>query len=340
MTRAQKNLAGLAHDFTGINIHKEYLYGIAEGAFRSGLETLADTFTAIYTGMNSTPQAYAMKNEDDSKGLVKYMHFLLVAAQKGSLCNTALEIDGSALAQALKDAKVTKPEMYFPMLAAWGFTTTGLGKKIESSETIILEYPDNRYLVTALKAMADAVSAFSKINANGGNHYFEMLDARVLENNPATEPKATMEYILAKVNNESRDVVGMFYEYIKPHAKCTIKGSLHWYLTPTFTLKSTKKVIMSFKITLDSHEIKLNLAHLGEYAALLDGFPERLKKEIINNGWNCGQCATKPSTCAFAFDLDGISYRKCRCGSFVFAEPDKNDARLLLGLLEKELSFA
>ena len=74
--------------------------------------------------------------------------------------------------------------------------------------------------------MADAVGMFSGINPNQGNIYFELLDHRVLENYPATEPKLTMEYILSKLKNESRDVAEMFYEFIKPLAKCEIKGSL------------------------------------------------------------------------------------------------------------------
>ena len=96
---------------------------------------------------------------------------------------------------------------------------------------------------------------------------------------------------------------------------------------------------MSLKLTLDSHDVKLNLANLGKYTALLDGFPDKMTNEIKNGGWGCGDCNPKCES-AFAFDLDGASYRKCRCGSFVFAEPDKKDTGLLLRLLEKELAIS
>jgi len=340
MIRAEKSLTGLTKNFEGVSIHKNYLNGLDEEEFLSGMEALAQAFESLYAGMINEPQAYAMKDADDIKGLVKNMNFLLLAAQKGVLRNGTLEIDGSALAPALKEAKVTKPEQYFKILEPQGFVTTGLAKKVEASEKITVDYPDSPHLLTALKAMADAVGAFSGINPNQGSIYFEMLDHRVLANHPATEPKASMEFILSKMRSDSRDVVEVFYEFIKPLAKCELKGGFGHYWTPTFTLKSNKKVILSFKLTLDNHDVKLNLANLGKYTEALDGFPEKLIGTIKDGGWGCGGCRAKSDDCAFSFDLDGQSYRKCRCGSFVFDKPDQNDTELLLKLLKKELEFA
>ena len=338
-THAEKILLGLNTNFENIIVHENYLHGLEKEDFCSGLNALARTFHALYTGMINEPQTYAMKNADDVKGFVKNMNFLFLLAQKGVLNNGFFKIDGNVFASALKEAKVTKPEMYFQILETVGFITAGLGKKIETSENITAEFPDNKYIFTALKVMADTIGMFSGINPNRGNNYFNLLDYRVLEKYPAVAPKDTLEYILSKLKNENRDVAEMLYELIKPFAKCDIKGDIGWYWTPTFTLKSTKKVIMSLKLTLDSHDVKLNLANIGKYTELLDGFPAKMIKEVTDGGWGCGNCNSKCES-AFAFDFNGVAYRKCRCGSFVFTEPNKNDTELLLGLLKKELEFA
>ena len=339
MTRAEKNLTGLTMKFEGMTVHKHYLCELDLDDFTSGMIALAETFKMMYAGMINDPQKYAMKGADDVKGLVKNMNFLLLMARMGVLNNTSLEVDGKKLAPALKEAKVTKPEIYFRIIEPLGFTASGLGKKIAESGKITIDFPDNKFCLTALKAMADAVSVFSTINPNQGNYYFQFLDHRALESHPATEPKNTMEYILSKLKTESQDVVEIFYEFIKPLTKCEIKGDIGWYWTPTFTLKSTKKVILSFKLTLDNHNIKLNLANIGQYTELLDGYPTKITEEMKSSGWGCGNCNSK-CVGAFVFDLDGINYKKCRCGSFVFDNPSKDDSELLLGLLKKELEIS
>ena len=341
MTRANKNLLGLTETFEGLSIHKNHLNGLAPDEFASGLNSLAATLKALYTGIANDPQSYAMKDADDLKGHVKNINFLLLLAQKGIIKGDSLEIEGKTFAAALKDAKVTKPERYFQIYEPLGFSFSGLGKKIEASEKIITEFPDNKHLLNALKSMADAVGAFSAINPNQGNIYFELLDPRVLENHPATEPKPTMEYIIPKLNINSGDVIKRFYEYIKPFAKCEIKGSLEWYWTVTFILKSTKKVILSFKLDQESHKIKLNLANIGSYVEHVKELPAKMIDEIKNSGWGCNKENCNPK-CAggFKFDLNGVSYNKCRGGAFTFNNPDKNESELLLGLLKKEIEFS
>jgi len=288
MTRAEKNLAGLTSEFDDLNVHKNYLTGIKKDELQSGLEALAGCFKSIYSGMIKKPQGYGMKDESDVKGLVKNMNFIFLAGRTGTLNKGALDINGNAFAAALKEAKVTKPERYFQILEPLGFTITGLENKIETSEKINVNYPDNKHLLAALKIMADAVAAFLKANSNIGNYYFEMLDHRVLENVPAIEPKPSVEFILSKLKKAGRETVTVFYEFINPMAKCGIKGSIGWYWTVTFTLKSTKKVIMSFKLNLDSHEVKLNLANIGKYIGYVEKLPAKMIEEIKTNGWNCG----------------------------------------------------
>jgi len=336
---AQRNLAGLTEDFEGACIHKNHLSGLSHEAFVSGLSALAQTFKALYTGMANEPQAYGMKDGRDIKGLAKNTYFLLLLAQKGILEGAALEVGGESFARALKSAGVTKPELYFRIFETLGFVITGLGKKIETSGQIIVEFPDNNDLLPVLKAMADAVGMFSKANPNRGNAYFELLDCRVLENDPATEPKVTMAFILSKLSDQSRAVAEKFDTFLEAFAKREIKGGIDWYWTLTYTLRSTKKVIMSLKLDLQGHDVKLNLGNIGKYTALLEGFPEKLLSEITDGGWACGDCNEKCRR-AFVFELDGKVYKKCCCGSFFFIEPDKADTEWLLELLKKELEFS
>jgi len=127
-------------------------------------------------------------------------------------------------------------------MASLRFAITGLGKKMEICETISLEYPGHNGLLAVLKAMADAITKFSKSKPHQiSRNYFELLDYRVLENYPATEPVDTLEYIISKIKPESRDVVKIFYDFIIPLAKCQIKGSIGHYWTPDIHLKTYKK---------------------------------------------------------------------------------------------------
>ena len=336
--RAQKNLIGFTKNFEEISIHKDYLNGLTHEEFVSGLDSLASVFGALYAGMINEPQLYAMKDSADAKGLIKNMNFLFLLAQESVLNGSYLEADGKALAAALKSAKVTKPEMYFHIWGLMGFITSGLGKKIETSERITVEFPDSNYLLPALKALADAVGMFSDTSPNRGNTYFELLDCRVLENYPAVEPKTTMAYVLSKLSDKSRSIAEKFDNFISPVAKCEIKGDIGWYWTPTYTLKSTKKVIMSLKLDVEGHDVKLNLANVGKYTELLNGLSEKAMSEVKDGGWDCGDCNPKCES-AFSFDLGGKAYRKCRCGSFIFTEPNEADSELLLGLLKRELEF-
>jgi len=332
---AKRNLAGLTDSFDEINVHENYLRGMAKEDFYSGMDALAQVFRLLYTGMISDPQNYAMKDHNDKKGLEKNMNFLFVLAQQGNLNNGSFEIDGKLFAFALKAARVTKPEMYFDILKPLGFTVTGNGKKIEASNIITIEYPDNSYLLAVLKAMVDAIDMFSNVKPYQlCNNFFELLDYRVLENYPATTQLTTIEYIISKIKGESRDVVEMFYNFIKPLVKCKIKGSIGHYWTPTFTLKSTKRVIMSLKINLESHDVKLNLFNIGKYTDSLHELPTKLLNEIKYSGWETD------NEYAFVFDLDGKTYRKNPESAFVFTTPDKNEAMFLLKLLKKELEFS
>ena len=339
---ANKNLIGLTKNFEGMVVHEKYLYGLTPEEFTSGMIALGEMFHTIYAGMINEPQLYAMKSSDDSKGLAKTMNFLFLLAQTGAISNASLEVEGKMLAPILKEARVTKSEMYFRIFEPMGFEIVGLEKKIAESENIIINFPDNKYLLSVLKAMVNDVGAFSKIQPNDVNSYLALLDHRVLENYPAVKPKLTIEYALTKAKCETSERVEAFYHFIKPLAKYAIKGDpLLYGWTATFTLKSTKKVIMSLRFSLESYTVKLNLANLGRYTELINRFPEKLIKEIKDGGWasrcesicnpNCG----KP----YEFELDGVSHSKCIGGSFVFDNPDAHDSELLFGLLKRELEY-
>ena len=336
---ANKNLIGLTKNFEEMVVHEKYLHGLVPEDFASGMIALAEVFHTIYTGMISEPQLYAMKSSDDSKGLAKTMNFLFLLAQTGVINNTSLEVEGKMLAPILKDARVTKPEMYLRIFESMGFEAVGLDKKIAESENIIINFPDNRNLLTALKAMVDAAGAFSRIDPNGCNSYLALLDYRILENYPAIKPKPTIEYALTKVKSEISERVEVFYHFIKPLAKCAVKGDPLSSWTATFTLKSTKKVIMSLRFSMESYSVKLNLANLGKYAELINGLTQKRINEIKDGGWasrcesSCNPNCGKP----YEFEWDGVSYSKCIGGSFYFDNPDAHDSELLLGLLKKEI---
>lgn len=92
---------------------------------------------------------------------------------------------------------------------------------------------------------------------------------------------------------------------------------------------------MSLMIVQDNLSVKLNLYHIGKY---IDKVPPFITETLKNSGWECGHCNGK---CAggFAFELDGRSYNKCRCGSFLFNNTSSDAVPYCKALLENELSY-
>jgi hypothetical protein len=339
MTYIESNIKGLIEDYSMIKIHKKYLYGLEENDFKSGFGDLVKTFKTLYSSMRENPIIYAMKDEDDVKGFVKNMNFLLLLAHKSFINNNfTLSVKGNELALALKDAKITKPEIYFDIIHKIGFTTIGLSKKLSDSEDIIVEFPDNNRLIVALKAMADSICGFSTINSNQGSTYFKNLDYRVLENETPTEPKLTMEYIIYSLKDNRKEVVSILNSFISKYAKHSIKGDTYYNWTATYTYLANKKVIISIKSSVENCSIKLNLHHLGQYVDYLHEIPEKMVEEIKTNGWDCGSCNEKCEG-GIKFEIDGATYKKCRCGSFVFNNPTVDTVKYGIKLLEMEMSY-
>ena len=340
LSRAQRNLIALTKTFGDITVHEKYLsrYDLTTAQLAEGFTAASEILAKLYTSMIADPKTYAMKGADDDKGLIKNTNFLYFLAKTGELKHNALEISGSALAQALKETKVTKPESYLNIFESLGFNFTGMDKKIESSGTITTTCNLSRYLLPALKAMVDAIDEFEQMTYNRGSHYFEMLDCRVLSCYPAVEPQLTMPYILSKLDEETREITSRLDNFLAPNAKRAIKGGIGWYWTVTYTSKKTKKVIASLKLDIQSHDVKLNLANIGKYTEQVSLLPKTMIAQITSNGWDCGKCNPKCDG-AFEFILADSSYSKCRCGSFVFAKPTADDTSYFLELLKSELDI-
>lgn len=346
MARAERNIACLTKDFSNISVDESYLQGLSKEDFISGMNGLSQIFMAMYVGMNKTPSQYAMKNNDDVKGLVKNMNFVFLMAKIGVLNrHLELEIDGRSFASALKESRVTKPEIYFNVFEQLGFIATGLSNKIETSDIIKIEYPDNRFVLPALKAMTKGInearsnvsSIAQGIYVNQGNEHFEFLDPRVIQKYPS-DMSLTIDYLLDNMDDDRRYLLMEVYELLKDHTKIKLEGSNHHNWKGTFSLKANKRVLVTFHYRWDHFDVKLNLANLGDYVEETSSFPKTMIDEMINGGWECGVCnpnCAKP----FEFTLGGVHYKKCHCGSFIFSNPDKASSKMLLGLLKRELEI-
>ncbi len=334
MSQISNLLNKLIENKEDFRVHEKHMYGTSKEEFMSGYNELNMVLRKLYSDMEKHPKQYAMKDNNDIKGFYKNINFLMIIACNGELKNDySLEIDGEALDLELKNIRFTKPELYFDTLKSLGFVAMGLKKKVSSSDTISVEYPDNHYLIIALKAMGDCASKIPKNDIV----YFMNMDYRILENEEVTSPKLNIEYILRHLAGEKGEVLKKLNDILSKNSKCVIDGDTYYDWNISYKLKSNKKAIALVKSKADLFTAKLNLRNIGNYINDISNFPEKLKNEILTCGWSCGSCNVKCEG-GYKFDYDGVFYDKCRCGSFIFDNPNCEELEYLIGLFEEELN--
>ena len=349
---AANYLKNIVDEPTRMSVCKSFLGGLEEDEFQSGFYELLSTVRMIYTDIASNPKEFDMllkqnivpdaKNVDYTQSHASFLrvpNLLFLIGYHGELqSDMTVIIDGSKLLSGVKELKITKIQALLKKLTDYGFETEGISKTLQANDTISIAFPQNRFLMPALKSMAEAMAAINNNDMRKVKSFFYMMDHRILENDKPKVPKLTVDYLYHALDEEKRKVAEIFNDFIVKYAKPTVRmgGFSRNDWSCVYNLNTSKKVILSLNIVQEGLSVKLNLAHINQYADSLAQYPEDIRAAIKTSGWECGRCH---DNCAgpFSFIYEDKAYNKCRCGSFVFDHISGDTVRCCIELLEKEL---
>ena len=336
-----------------LKVDKCYLHGADEEELQSGYFELLSVIKSLYADIASSPKEFDMqlkentvpnaKNAEYTQSHASFLrvpNLLLLLGYKGELqSDMTLTIHGNVFLSGAKELKITKPQFLLKKLEDCGFETEGASKSIQAGDILSVSYPQNRFVMTALKSMAESMMNISGHDLRKAKNHFYIMDYRLLESEKPKEPKFTFDHVQHALTDEQKKIAEKFSNFIARYAKPAVRmGGLSrndW--TCTYQLVSNKRVILSLMVNQDELSAKLNLEHIRQYIDSVKQYPKEIGEVIKSGGWDCGHCH---GNCAggFAFEYEGKSYNKCRCGSFVFNQLNEEKVRYCTELLEKEIA--
>ena len=350
---ANNYLRNLTSDLVPINVHGRFLGGYSNEEFADGFYSLLATLRCLYTDIANNPADFGMmlkeaedvntKTTDYTNSNASFLRVpnLLYVLGLSSVVESdgTLIVDCNVLLANAKVLKITGLPALLEKLRDYGFYISDFGKAPKTGEMLSISFPDNRYLTTALKSMAESLSELTGGDLrNSKNDYFYMVVPALLENEIVKEPKLTIDTLFNALSEAQREHAAALHKIVENDTKYNIrKGQLmrnEW--TSTYTTTKGKKVLMSLQVSQDNLSVKLNLNSLNQYISILKDMPEKFSNSITDSGWECGGCNPRCSG-GFAFELDGNSYNKCHCGSFVFSALAVEDIVYYESLINKEL---
>lgn len=120
--------------------------------------------------------------------------------------------------------------------------------------------------------------------------------------------------------------------------KRKIEPAKNGYVT-TYMLPGSGKSLLNYVFRKTGIKIRIYAAGISAYDAILNVFPDKMKKEIIKSG-DCkklvgGTCSPICSA-GYTFIMDGVEYKKCRSMAFLH-KIDEESADYILKLIKSEL---
>lgn len=343
-----KNLYGEPEEYT---IHPANLHGLQEPDMKAGYRALLALFGRLYRDIEADPEAFYLLLRENhvpdaktaeytqsNKSLLRVPDLLFTFGAWGALDDEGgLTISGEALDAAVKEMKITKAVALMQKLSQYGLMFDGVGKAIKPGDRITLRCADNAHLTAALAATASAMLAINKGQAKKGKEPFYTLNPQLLENAPGKPPKSSLDAMCRTISPGDARTVKRLDQAISRHAKRKVKlsGIMRNDWGCVYTLASNGRIVLTQNVNQDQLEIKMNLAHIQEYTALLDTCPDGLREQILA-AWECGHC--NPG-CAggFQFSYQDKAYNKCRGGAFKVPGISEDQVDTCLQLLENEV---
>jgi hypothetical protein len=346
-----KNLSGEAEDF---KVAPVFLYGTDRQDFVSGYNALVRLFKSLYNDIISNPASFGMllkemeisnaKNSDytgSGQSLVRVPNLLFVLGAEGELQpDMSLRLEGAKLTAAAKELKITGLPLLLKKLTDYGLVMEGLNKTVKENDVIAVSYPDNRYMLIALKALAEAMLILNKGDRKKPKAYFYMLHSGLLASEKVKNPKLGLTHMRRTLDIEKQKMAEALDETVSAFCKLTVRmgGFLRNDWSCVYTGSASKKVVLSLSTVQDRRSAKLNLQNINKYIDTIAEYPENIRETIKTCGWDCGHCH---DSCAgpFSFEFEGKAYNKCRCGAFAFQDISKDELPYCKELLNKELEY-
>ncbi len=337
-----------------MRVHPCFLHGIDREQFQAGFLALLRLIRSLYADIAKDPSGFGMllkesfesdaKNTDytnSNASFIRVPNLLLSFGAKGTLQpDKSLELDGEKLLAAAKELKITSLPFLLIKLCEYGFRISGYAKTVKDGDRVHVSYPNNPYLVVALKAMADAQMLLNKGDLKKSKNYFYMLHSGLLEDEAVKAPKLTVESIYHSLDSKKREAAVALHEMVSKSSKPAIRmgGFMRNDWSCVYTGIKNKKVIMSLQVCQDKLSAKLNLQHIGKYINKVMDYPEHIRETIRSSGWDCVHCR---EGCAggFSFEMDSRTYNKCRCGAFLFANISNDEIPYCKELLKQEIAY-
>jgi hypothetical protein len=346
-----KNLPEEAADF---KVAPCFLYGADRQDFISGYNALVRLFKSLYTDIAAAPASFGMPlkemEKSDAKNsaytgsgqsFARVPHLLFIL---GAECEVqpdfSLRIEGGKLLAAGKELKITGLPVLLKKLADYGFIMEGLNKSIKDSDIITLSYPDNRYMLTALKALAEAILILNKGDRKKSKGYFYILHTGLLASEKMKKPKLELKHLSRTLDSDKQGIAKALDGIVSASCKPDVRmgGLMRNDWSCVYTGTASKKVLLSLNVAQDRLAAKLNLQNIGQYIDRVKEYPEKIIDIIKNSGWECSRCHDS-CTGPFSFKLEGKEYNRCRCGAFLFDDVSKEELPYCIELLSKELEY-
>lgn len=147
------------------------------------------------------------------------------------------------------------------------------------------------------------------------------------------------EEFLATVDSKAQSFVIELHQYlINNHCTYTLDKAKSGYVL-TY-LDSTKHALATYIFRKSGMKIRMYLDHISMYPQRLETIPKNMKKDI-QKASVCKRLLD-PDACnprckmGYTFDLDGITYQKCRFMAFMCTVNEENQG-YIKQLLEKEI---
>lgn len=351
---AENYLKNVVDDPVSMKVNDKFLYGLDLEQFKDGFIALLSLVRNLYSDVASDPGSFNMllkdniifdaKNTDytnSNASLLRIPHLLFILGAKAELQpDMTLRVDSGVLSSTAKELKITGLPFLLNKLGEYGLEFMGAEKSIKSGEVISVLYPDNRALLVALKAMAEALLEMNKGDIRKQKNHFYMMHYGILENEKVKEPKLTVESIYHSLDTVRRESASKLHESIANVTKQAVRmgGFMRNDWSCVYTSNKNKKVLMSLQVNHNVLSAKLNLQNIGQYMPLVEEQPEKIRESIRSNGWDCGHCNPGCSG-GFPFKMDGQAYNKCRCGAFLFPDITREDVKSFEKLLSQELLY-
>lgn len=343
----QRNLSDEPSAYT---IQPDHLHGVDEAEMKSGYRALRSLFAQLYRDIEADPASFSMLLREslvpDVKGsaytlsnqsLVRVPNLLFAFGVWGELdADGGLVIRGDALNEAIKMLKITKALALMNHLSQYGLEITGASRTLGPADQVTLRCPDSRFLPAALKAIATAMLAINKGNPKRSKELFYALTTGLLETAPGKAPSLPLDAMCRTISPERAEIARQFDRIISPYAKqkVTLSGIMRNDWGCVYTLTSNKRIVLTLNVYQQALYVKMNLAHLSEYTALLDACSDALRGAMLST-WECGHC-NPGCTGGFQFTYQDKAYNKCRGGAFQVPDIRAEQVADCLRFLEKE----